>query len=563
MKENPFAILTRHFFERYFENELVAPAGELRTGIAGMLAVVTVPGLLLPLMYLEKYSALIAWLRRQPGVDRDLATLPDKYIFLALAFVIPGLATLLKWDSLFPGRQDHAILTPLPIPVTTIFLSKLTALAAFFVLFAVAVNLIGSLLYPPVVLEDTGTLALLGTMIAGQFLATMGASLVAALLVVGCAGFWMNVLPAAGLRRAAPWVQFALLVFFLTQLLLAPRAAESLRQLEAGAPWRLWLFPPLWFLGWNEQFLGRPQPEWAQLAGWARIAIRGGLAINVIFYLLSYRRHFRRTAEIPEAGVAPGRGLRLLPDSPDPHVASVAAFVRQTIGRSAIHRLLFGALFGIGCAIILEGLAVDLILEAGRPLETQQFILSAPLVVSFFLLVSLRFLFDIPAERAASWVFRFTLDGQPSGDVLRGARRAMFELGVLPWLAGAIPLHLFLWGPALGAAHTLFCLMLSLVLMEALIHGFRKVPFTSTFGSGRANAGIALLVWYTLFSIYAYSMTKIESALLRRPVAFAVALAVAFIVWRLLAYVSPPSKEPERPVQFVDNADPVVQTLDL
>ena len=563
MNDSAFAILVRHFFGRFFENELVAPAGELRAGISGILAFAAVPGIFLPLFFMEKYSGFIAWLRRSPGVDRDLATLPDKYIFLVLAFVIPGLAALLKWDSLFPGRQDHAILTPLPIRVSTIFFAKLTALTAFVLLFALAVNLIASLLFPPIVLGNTGTLEILSGYITGQFLATMAASLCAALIVVSVAGLWMNLLSARAMRRATPWLQFALLVFFLVQLLLAPRLAQSLTAVRNGPLWRQLAFPPLWFLGWNERFIGRTQPQWTVLADWAQTALLGGLALTALFYLLSYRRHFRRIAELPEAGVAPHRGLRLLPEPSDPHEAAVAGFVRQTISRGVLHRLLFGAFLGISCAILCDGLSVLYVLDAGRPWETQQFMLSAPLVVSFFLLVSLRLLFDIPSERPSSWVFRFALDGQPSGALLRGARRSMLELGILPWLAVALPLHFFLWGPALGAAHTAYCLLLSLLLMDALLLGFRKVPFTSTFASSRPNAGVALLVWYALFSIYAYTMTSIEAALLRRPVAFAIALVVAFAAWRALARAGSRLSEPHRPPLFVDDADPVVQTLNL
>lgn len=51
-----FAVLYRHFLAQFFENELLSPQGEARSGISGMLAIAAIPGLLLPIMLFEKYS---------------------------------------------------------------------------------------------------------------------------------------------------------------------------------------------------------------------------------------------------------------------------------------------------------------------------------------------------------------------------------------------------------------------------------------------------------------------------------------------------------------------------
>ena len=52
--QQPWVILTRHFMQRYFEADVDAPAGELRTGIAAMLGLSAAPGLMLCGLLFEK-----------------------------------------------------------------------------------------------------------------------------------------------------------------------------------------------------------------------------------------------------------------------------------------------------------------------------------------------------------------------------------------------------------------------------------------------------------------------------------------------------------------------------
>jgi len=288
----PLAILTNHFLGRYFETE-EAQSGELRTGIPALLGLAAAPGFILCSFLFEKYSTLVGWFRGILTLDRDLTTLHDKYIFLSIAFVVCGVVTVMKWNQLFPDRRDYMILAPLPIRPATVFLAKLSGLAIFVSLFAIAVNLIGCLLFPPVVLGNTGTFSLLVRYVLSHFVATFCASLGGALFVIVTAGFWMNVLPVSTMRRVSSWVQFVLLVFFLTQLLLAAQVAETLALLQLDNGWRILLFPPLWFLGLYEQLLGKSVADLSLWASYARVALIICAIASLVFYVLGYVRHFR------------------------------------------------------------------------------------------------------------------------------------------------------------------------------------------------------------------------------------------------------------------------------
>ncbi|MGH9660082.1 MAG: hypothetical protein ACRD96_16155, partial [Bryobacteraceae bacterium] len=121
--------LVRHFFRRFFDNELVAPGGEMQVTITQILAALAVPGLVIPFFLMPRYVR-IAFL---PDDVRELAfqmaRTADRFIFVNLSFVVIGFVTVLEWDALFPDRRDARILTPLPVPLRTIFAAKLAALA--------------------------------------------------------------------------------------------------------------------------------------------------------------------------------------------------------------------------------------------------------------------------------------------------------------------------------------------------------------------------------------------------------------------------------------------------
>jgi hypothetical protein len=329
LEQQPWFILARHFLGRYFDPEV--ESGEFRTGVPALLGFAAAPGLVACALLFDKYSTLRGWFMGVFTLDRDLETLPDKYIFLTLGFVISGLATVFKWDSLFPDRKDYMIMAPLPISPVAIFASKFAALVLFVVLFATAVNIAGTIFFPAVVLGNTGTAAGMLRYLIAHLLATMAASLAGSLLVIATAGLLLNVLPAAAMRRASSWLQFGFLVFFLTQLFLAPQVAYKLFEFYKGPEWRLLLFPPMWFVGLYEQILQRSSMDLSRWAEWSRTALLGSAAASCLFYVTSYFRHFSRTGETAEAGVAPNRTWRLLPLPKDPREAAVVDFVKQTI----------------------------------------------------------------------------------------------------------------------------------------------------------------------------------------------------------------------------------------
>lgn len=145
LRKRQFGWLMKHFFGRFFDNELaISPQVKIRVTVIQTLVPLILPGLMLSMFLFQKYG----YYAHQPVWARDLATLNDKYFFLSLTMILVGLFTILEWDALFPDRKDYSILTPLPIETRTVFAAKLAALLLFLLLFTLAVNACPIVLFP-------------------------------------------------------------------------------------------------------------------------------------------------------------------------------------------------------------------------------------------------------------------------------------------------------------------------------------------------------------------------------------------------------------------------------
>jgi len=115
-----FRELARHFFSRFFDNDLVAvntDEADMRATVVNILAILAAPGMLLPFLFLTKYTKL----QEAPMYVRDLASLGEKEFFICFSMTVMGLVTVIEWEMLFPDRRDYANLTPLPIRLRTMF----------------------------------------------------------------------------------------------------------------------------------------------------------------------------------------------------------------------------------------------------------------------------------------------------------------------------------------------------------------------------------------------------------------------------------------------------------
>ncbi|MGD0365331.1 MAG: hypothetical protein ABSC93_30985 [Bryobacteraceae bacterium] len=562
-----FRELVRHFFSRFFDNDLVAinaDEADMRSSVVNILAILAAPGMLLPFLFLSKYVKL----QDAPMYVRDLASLGEKEFFICFSMTVMGLVTVIEWEMLFPDRRDYANLTPLPIRLRTMFGAKIAALLAFLTIFSLAINAFSPVMFPAVVLQK-GSVWNVIPFARCHIVSILAANAFVFFLCVAVQGILMNVLGYRLFRRVSPYVQFGLVALLILMFLLSGRIVSELHVRAAANPAAVYLFPPLWFLGLYQTQLGWSDPVFRELAHAARMAAGWTTVGALATYILSYKRHVTRSLESAgEFSTVPSAMDRFVEGMLDRFVVrdrlqqAAFYFIWKTLIRSRRHKLLFAAYVAVGCALIFEGLAV-LVARGGNAwmYRASPELLPAPLILAFFILCGMRHVFAVPAELRANWVFQVSDRGE-ARRCLAGVKKGMLVMGVLPLFALLLPLHVLFWGWRTAALHMLFGAVVSWLLVEVLFVGFEKFPFTCSYLPGKANLKVSWPLYLFGFTTYVSVFLTLEYWMLQRPVRFLwlgavivlVEVALALYRWRVGRDVA---------LVFDEQPEPLVRTLNL
>ena len=563
-EKQPFSELVRLFFRRFLENDLICLDGDTKPALVNILALLAAPGIFFPVLELLAYAAAY----QRPFLVRDLVSMPEKALYLSFSMTALGIATVLEWDTLVPDRRDYMVLRPLPLRLGTILAAKIAAVAGFWVILTLVMNAFATVVFPMAVVQNEG-FNTLARFIGCHALAVLSGNAFIFLAILSVQGLLMNVLGWRGFRRVSPYAQtlliVALLMMFFTSLTLAG-------QIHPGRPasGALWLFPPLWFVGLYQSGLGWTQPIFRELAALAKLGLGTVAVLGVAALALSYRRHVERSLESVQAGAtAPGWLARALTAFTDRVVLRTAGeraafhFVRQTLLQSRKHRGLLGAWVGVGLALVSQSLAG--MATSGRSdwwQNPQGALLPVPLVLSFFLVCGMRYVFTVPAELGANWMFRIA----GSADInayMAGIRKAVIWIGILPLFALLLPVHVVIWGWKAASVHILFGCVLAYLLMDALLAGFVKMPFTCSYVPGKANLKTCWWLYVGAFAIYFSFFTTFEYLILEQPSRMVWFLLFAAAARTCTYFYRRHLQAEDFTIVFEELPDPAVQTLNI
>lgn len=557
-----FVLLVRHFFSRFFDNELVSPHGEMNSSVGKILAVLASPGLVC-FWLITKYTALAF----EPPEVMEAASLPDKLFFLTYSIVVMGFVTILEWDALFPDRRDYSILIPLPIGLRSVFLAKIVSLGALMLIFFAVSNAFSMVLFPPLYTRTGTSMFEVLTSYGAHFKAVFAATVFIFMLFVALQGLLMNLLSYRAFKRFSTYMQLASVFALLLMLLLFFEIAALLESSQMRH--LLYYFPPAWFLGLYETELGKPDP----LPGSSAIAVKALLAVfagSLLAYGVSYKRHVKKSLESEEVfDIAPSwlsTGLARLADRlflKQEHERATFYFIGKTIVRNRKHWLYLSAYVGVGLAFVLQSLLGSLSRSGpGTWNRPRIALLSVPLILSFFILSGMRYIFTIPSDLKSNWVFQLSAQDVPE-QFLRGARKGMFVFGIVPLYALLLPGCVSLWGLATALFHVFFGLALSSILIECLLIDFRKIPFTCSYLPGKANITTNWIFYWMMFTTYAYSMAALEFWILRSAVRITFAYVMAVIVMAVVVGFRNSQHRHGLSFIFEDEPEPAVRTLNL
>ena len=520
-----FKALVRHFWGAFFDVEIVHPTAESKLGIGHILAVLAVPGFMMSFGLFRKYVqiSVAIWQRRIPAIRWDMAIWSDELFFLTYAAAFMGFVTVFQWETLFLNKRDWMVFGAMPLRMRTILGAKAVSLMIYLGVFAATINGVAMVTFPAAVDKPEAASTTAVSFALHYIVSVVAMCIFVFFFMIALQGLLMNLLPGKLFRRVSPVAQFFCLMSMLSMLLLFPGISSLLRPLEENyTPW-LFAFPPMWFIGWIELSRGRTEPVFADLAAVAWPAFWSVIAIAVAMYLLSYYRHVKRSLEAAsdiesdpswfERALWRAANRLFLNDQTE---RAVFHFALKTALRSRRHWLILSAYAGVGFSIALNALLIMLNRKGYAAVqEVSAGLLSMPLILTFLLLIGLRFIFTIPAELRANWVFRMT----QSADQLRylwAIRKVMLVMVAFPVLAPILPLHGVLWDWGISLHHFLFCLALTWLLMEVLLLRFQKIPFTCSYLPGKANLPYFGGLYVAGFLTYVTSMSQLEYSLLMK-----------------------------------------------
>jgi len=556
--------LARHFFLRFFDSDLISTPGQWRVVAIGAIAIVLSSSLIFVQGYWHKYMGLDGLETSGPY---QLALVADALFLITFAMFVIALFTTLLWPQLFPGLRDYLALASLPVRMREVFAAKFSALATFATLFVIATTLPPSLLLPIV---SSGRYAQHSRLqIVALFISCSLAALFVFFSLVTVQGILLNVLPNRLFVRVSLAIQGLLLTVLLCGFPLVfsiPSLQNSMNQRPA---WTVWV-PPAWFLG-LEQFIAGNREEMARRL--ASISLAGfgcAAAMAVLTYLWSFHRHRVRMLESYGSMATTERRSRQSNFAErlitDPHKLAVFAFIAKTLARSRQHRMILTAFAAIAIAVIFESF-VSLVLSGdlrgwlSHSKAWREAAIAAPLALSLFVLAGFRYLFRLPHELTANWVFRINEPGNRR--VFLGAvEQFLLCCAVAPVALVTLPLEMVLLGPGTGIAASILCLLPSLILMESLLVRFEKVPFTSSYLPGRRPLIETLLLYGIAVMVYVSILSHILTWALEGPRSTLIVFAILLAIWLKVRHGRREEWEFGK-LEFEELPEPAVQTLGI
>jgi len=309
--EGRTAELTRHFFRRFFENDVIQSSGDTITTVVRAISIVAAPGLMFGFFLQTQYPQRPLWGR-----------IEDEYFYVLFAFVAMAGVAVFEWEMLFPDRLDFLVLGPLSLKPLQMLAAKGTALGLFLGLFLLASNAFGTVVMP--MLNAGGHFM----RVAGAHaVAVMMAGVFGATLIAGLGGLLLCVLPARLFRMVSPLMQMLTVAVLALMLIHYARFGDGIQAMLAepfdAARW----MPSFWFLGVYQRLLhGASAPAFAwPMARYAVWATCGAVALVLVTYPLAWVRMRRMAME----GVAHPQ-----PDAYPPWLAPTPLQTRDSTSRS-------------------------------------------------------------------------------------------------------------------------------------------------------------------------------------------------------------------------------------
>jgi hypothetical protein len=254
------------------------------------------------------------------------------------------------------------------------------------------------------------------------------------------------------------------------------------------------------------------------------------IAAAVACYAASYRRAFMGIAETADIFPSPRPTagfswiFRVLDCTllTTPFQRAGFRFTIKSLLRNERQCLILGGWVGVGMVTAAQFLYSST--SNSRVVPSTE-LLAIPLVLSYCMIVGLRFAFAVPTEIRANWIFQLCID-KARHECAPLARKTLLAF-VVPWLVMIVlPVYAYFWGWRVALLETYVAMAWSSLLVEILLLRFRAIPFTCQYPPFRDSTVVVAIsyglgffgfvVWTAhleLWALYDFSVTLVLLAL--------------------------------------------------
>jgi hypothetical protein len=212
---------------------------------------------------------------------------------------------------------------------------------------------------------------------------------------------------------------------------------------------------------------------------------------------------------------------------------------------------------GIAVAISANGLA-GLATSTSR-IPSLSVFAAAHLTLSLFILSGLQYLFRLPVEPRANWIFRVYEPGH-SVDLLSGGERFMLFGGVLPVTLLSLAIDLLTLDLRRAILLTLLALFPALLLVEGLLFSWYRIPFTSLYLPARKMITETLIKYGLGVVLYISILSTLLSWCVDNVARWLPAMAFMLLAYLKLRAMRLDTQRVGR-IDFEELPETVVQTL--
>ena len=358
-----------------------------------------------------------------------------------------------------------------------------------------------------------------------------------------------------------------LMVYIVSESFTASSYFNSLPALKANNSLSFYLFPPMWFTGLYESLLGNSDPQFGTCSSIALMSlflVMGGFFISAA---LGYKKYCRKM-DIKQKKSFLFTGpkfflIRLFYTVllRNPIQRAVFRFVGKTLKHSMVHKMRLAIFVALGVSLEL----IFLISNA-RNLNSishlNSTILTIPMILTVFLLIGMRSVVNIPKSLEANWIFRIT-EEHSLNHYVSGLRKGILLYVLCPLFTLVFVFFSFLYGWEIGFLHSLYGVVWGGLFIEVLFLRFHKIPFACSYLPGKAKVHFFWMVYFVAFVLYVSLISKVELALLQKPLLFLLFLGASFFVFLGLRIYQNNYLFNKWQISNEDKLDPVMVTLFL